>query len=115
MNLVNTYEKYDVGNKLYMNFIDGLIKSDFNLVSEEEIELKLKEAKEFFENLKEESDKIEVSEDEINDLRDLKYLIVDSFFLMIDLENFYKYKEMERFKMRAVNHINKRMRASFIR
>ncbi len=115
MNLVNTYEKYDVGNKLYMNFIDGLIKSDFNLVSEEEIELKLKEAKEFFESLKEESDKIEVSEDEINNLRDLKYLIVDSFFLMIDLENFYKYKEMERFKMRAINHINKRMRASFMR
>ena len=48
-----------------------------------------------------------------NDLRDLKYLIVDSFFLLIDLENFYKYKEFERFKMRAVNHINKRRRASF--
>lgn len=112
MKLVEVYEKYKMIDKDFNLFLENLLEDKSHEYSEE-VERKLTQYKEIFENLKAESDEIEVEEDRSNDLRDLKYLIVDSYFLLIDLENFYKYKEIERFKMRAVNHINKRRRASF--
>ena len=63
-----------------------------------------------FEDLKLRCDKIEVEEKDINNLRDLNYLALDTLFLTMDLKNFYKLGESERFKMRAVNYINKRSR-----
>ena len=63
-----------------------------------------------FEDLKLRCDKIEVEEKDINNLRDLNYLALDTLFLTMDLKNFYKLGESERFKMRAVNYINKRNR-----
>ena len=45
-----------------------------------------------------------------NNLRALNYLALDTLFLTMDLKNFYKLGESERFKMRAVNYINKRNR-----
>ena len=50
------------------------------------------------------------SKKDINNLRDLNYLALDTLFLTMDLKNFYKLGESERFKMRAVNYINKRNR-----
>ena len=112
MKLIETYKKYKMIDTDFNSFIENLLDSKLEDYSEL-VANKLTQYKDIFENLKVESDAIEVDEDKVNDLRDLKYLIVDSFFLIIDLENFYKYKEFERFKMRAVNHINKRRRASF--
>lgn len=112
MKLIETYEKYKMIDSTFNSFIENLLEGNLEEYSEI-VEKKLTEYKNMFEDLKVESDTIEVDEEKTNDLRDLKYLIVDCFFLLIDLENFYKYKEFERFKMRAVNHINKRRRASF--
>lgn len=112
MELVETYEKYKMIDEDFNLFLKNLLENDLSEYKES-VYNKLTQYKNIFENLKVESDGIDVDDAGVNDLRDLKYLIVDSFFLLIDLENFYKYKEFERFKMRAVNHINKRRRASF--
>ena len=59
-----------------------------------------------YESLKFESDEIQAEGNEINNLNDLKYLIMSGLFLVSDLSHFYNIKEFERFKMRAVNYIN---------
>ena len=50
-----------------------------------------------------------------NNLNELKYLIVDTLFLTFDLNNFYKLKEFERFKMRFANYVNKRRRDEMLK
>ena len=55
-----------------------------------------------------------MEEKDIDNLRDLNYLALDTLFLTMDLKNFYKLGESERFKMRAVNYINKRSRGQIL-
>ena len=74
----------------------------------------LEKYSELFEELKLRCDKVEVEEKDIDNLRDLNYLALDTLFLTMDLKNFYKLGESERFKMRAVNYINKRSRGQIL-
>ena len=60
------------------------------------------------------TEQVEVEEKDIDNLRDLNYLALDTLFLTMDLKNFYKLGESERFKMRAVNYINKRSRGQIL-
>lgn len=106
MNLVQVYEKYKAVNDEYSKFIENLINSDF--IKENEISKKLDSYNNTIQCLKVDADSIE-SEDKDN-LNDLNYLIMDLIFLSIDLINFYNYKEVERFKMRATNYVNKQRR-----
>ena len=101
MELVKTYEEYNELNKEYVKYIQMVMESD---ISNHDNYSNL------FEDLKLRCDKIEVEEKDINNLRDLNYLALDTLFLTMDLKNFYKLGESERFKMRAVNYINKRNR-----
>ncbi|MDD6796204.1 MAG: hypothetical protein PUE01_12485 [Clostridiaceae bacterium] len=113
MELVQIYEEYNSLNKEFIAFLDKVLLSNFEGYSEEEVNNILVNVRDKMENLKVLSDSIEENEDNRDNLRDLKYLVVDTFFLLLDLINFYKHKEIERFKMRAVNYINKRRRAEF--
>ncbi|MGG7177288.1 hypothetical protein ACQPU1_06850 [Clostridium paraputrificum] len=108
MTLESTYEEFKGLNSEYISFIEELLESNFTNYSEEEIVEKLANGKIVFETLKVKSDNIEIEDKDKENLMDLKYLIIDGLFLAIDLLNFYKLKEMERFKMRIVNYVRKK-------
>lgn len=109
MILAKTYEDYNNFNKEYIMFLENLCESDFN-EDEELVINKLIEAKWKFEMLKLKCDDLEFSGENLEDIKDLNYLIVDSLFLSADLLRFYRNKEVERFKMRATNYLNKKRR-----
>ena len=109
MELVKTYEEYNELNKEYVKYIQMVMESDISN-HDNIIMNNLENYSNLFEDLKLRCDKIEVEEKDINNLRDLNYLALDTLFLTMDLKNFYKLGESERFKMRAVNYINKRNR-----
>lgn len=111
MSLISTYEDYSKINSEFINFIDRLVINNFTTFTEEQIKMNLSIALKNYEDLKFKSDEITTdSENEVN-LNDLRYLIMSGLFLVSDLIHFYNLKELERFKMRAVNYINNSRRA----
>lgn len=114
MDLLNSYEEYVQLNKEYVAFIEELIHKNFEGFKEDDIKEKLTIAKSNFERLRNQIDGLNI---DINDenLKDLKYLVIDALFLAIDLYNFYNSQEIERFKMRGVNYIRKRRVADFFK
>ena len=52
-------------------------------------------------------DDIDVTEDNIQMVNQLKMSIMDALFLLVDLLKFYHSASVERFKMRAYNYVNK--------
>lgn len=111
--LSNIFEEYIKVNKQYVDFVNELVNKDFTSFKEDEIVNKLVEGKTKFEKLMNDTDICEKEEEEGLFLKDVKYSIVDGLFLSIDLLNFYNSKELERFKMRAVNYIRKGRVTSF--
>lgn len=106
--LYNEYKKY---LNEYMLYIFELTESNLDGCKDQNILDKLKAYQIKFEDIKIKSDVIEVDEANKQNLQDLKYLVMDVLFAALDLTTFYSYKEEERFKMRAVNFVNKRKRA----
>lgn len=111
MDLLKIYEEYNNMNNEYVEFIEKLVDSNLTFSTQEEVMIRLIYTQDKFEELKLESDTIVMESEDENNLKDLRYLIVDSLFLSSDLLYFYKNREVERFKMRAVNYINKKRRA----
>lgn len=108
MQLVEIYEEYKCLNESFTMFIDDLINDNFEGHDEQDTVCKLIAAKENYGRLKEETDKIDLAEEcDEGNVKDLEYLLVDGLFLAIDLLNFYRAKEFERFKMRGTNYIRK--------
>lgn len=115
MNLIKAYEEYTRVNNDYVNFIEGLVNSDLGDCNETQIKAHLLCAQNSFESIKIRIDVEKVEEKDQENLRDLKYLVMDALFISADLVAFYKYKQPERFKMRAVNYINKKRRAEMFK
>lgn len=115
MSLLSIYEEYVQSNKEYVDFIDKIINDNFTSYTEDEISKKLVIYKDYFEKLRDDLEKTDVASEEDENVRDLKYLLVDVLFLSIDLYNFYNSKEIERFKMRGINYIRKRRVADFFK
>lgn len=115
MDLIKAYEEYTRVNNNYVNSIERLVNSDLGDCNEEHIKEQLLSAQNSFESIKIRIDVVEVEEKEEENLRDLKYLVMDALFISADLVAFYKYKQPERFKMRAVNYINKKRRAEMFK
>lgn len=111
MEIVRLYEAYTEESTAYLDFIEQLVSTDFALLSSEVILDSLKTAKIKFEKLMEQASQLEVAPDQEENLKDLKYLIMDHLFLARDLACFYEINELGRFKMRALNAINKKRRA----
>ena len=115
MSLISTYEKFTHINEEFIEFIDKIVKENFEAFSEEQIKMNLKIALKNYEDLKFESDEIVAANDEEkNNLNDLKYLIMSALFLVSDLNHFYEIKEYDRFKMRAINYINNSRRNKYL-
>ena len=111
MGLVELYQSYSEINRDYMTFIEETVSTDFKNNQPEEILQLLTQAKKGFEELMAASNEIELREADETNFKDLKYLLVDALFLAIDLLDFYKAGEEGRFKMRVLNHLNKKRRA----
>ena len=111
--LSEIFNKYVKINSEYVKYINDIVNNNFVGYLEEEIMNKLVEGKKNFEELMSQIDKCENEEENGLFLKDVKYSIVDGLFLTIDLYNFYNSKELERFKMRAVNYIRKGRVTSF--
>ena len=107
MDLINAYESYKEFNKNFVDFINDLITNDFSNMDKTTIIDKLLAGKEFFSNLQVQCETIDIESEDMNNLKDLQYLLTDGLFLTIDLINFYNLNEYDRFKMRASNYINK--------
>lgn len=114
MNLINTYEKFKHINEEFIEFIDRLVIENFKSFTDEQIKMNLNIALKNYEKLKFEADEIKIETCDKNNLNDLNYLIMSALFLVSDLIHFYKLKEYERFKMRAVNYINNSRRGKHI-
>lgn len=111
MDLISIYNEYVKVNNEYMNYIFELSGCDLGDCSDETILERLKAFEVKFEDIKIKADVLEVDEENMNNLQDLKYFAMDALFAGLDLANFYSLKEVERFKMRAVNYVNKKRRA----
>lgn len=107
MELLNAYENYKEFNNNFVNFINKLISNNLEDMDRSEIEDKLNEGRDFFSNLQTQCEAIKIEDTNIDNLKDLQYLIADGLFLTIDLIRFYSINEYDRFKMRASNYINK--------
>ena len=73
--------------------------------------MRLREARENFERLMEQCSELEIGPQDEDNLKDLKYLLIDSLFLAMDLQGFFEVGELGRFKMRVLNYLNKKRRA----
>lgn len=111
MELINIYQEFTKENNAYLDFIMQLVDTDFMMLIPEVISSELISGKEKLEKLMERVSILEVEGEQEENLRDLKYLMMDSVFLAGDLVHFYKINELGRFKMRALNAINKKRRA----
>lgn len=112
MSLVNIYEEYNIASKEYLNLVNNLADNNLEDFNDKTLN-KLESYKCKFEKIMEKaSEEIVLEKDEVN-LKDLKYLVLDNLFLASDLKYFYELKEVERFKMRLANYVNKKRRAEF--
>lgn len=115
MELLNRYNEYTALNKEYLEFVEQLIETEFEKFSEEDIKSYLKETENRMQCLMENISDLKVEIEQETNLKDLKYLVMDSVFLLGDLIHFYQLGELGRFKMRALNAINKKRRAEMFK
>ena len=105
------YRSYMQENTEYTNWLEKLINEDFESDAPPIIKMRLKEVRENFEQLMEKCNELEVASEDEDNLKDLKYLLIDSLFLAMDLQGFFEVGELGRFKMRVLNYLNKKRRA----
>lgn len=105
------YRSYIEENIEYTNWLEKLANEDFKNDAPPIIKMRLKEARENFEQLMEKCNELEVASEDEDNLKDLKYLLIDSLFLAMDLQGFFEVGELGRFKMRVLNYLNKKRRA----
>lgn len=112
MSLESIYEEYNNSRKEYIKLVEDLANNNLSDFNDETLKF-LKGYKEKFGVLMEKASEIEINNENAINLKDLKYLILDTIFLSSDLMYFYELKEVERFKMRVINFINKQRRVEF--
>lgn len=110
MELSNLYNEYKEMRQEYIVFIEGICQNILEVELNSDTTIKLKAALNNFENLNSTLMNLEVSDDDKQNLKDLQYLLLDSLMLSSELSYFYENNLKERFKMRAVNYINKLLR-----
>lgn len=111
MSLVKIYEEYNIVNEEYLNLANKLALEGLDNFNNETLD-RLNVYKEKFGNLMERINEEDLSAEDENNIKDLKYLVLDGIFLASDLAGFYSINEKERFKMRLANYINKMRRAN---
>ncbi|MGL4798599.1 MAG: hypothetical protein ACRCWY_04230 [Cellulosilyticaceae bacterium] len=110
MTLLQIYEDYKALNGEIEAYFAKWTEEGME-VEKEELQKKMAAKKEKLEALLESfTDEVFASADEQN-AKDLKYLMMDTLFLMMDMLHFSNYEDLGRCKMRAVNYLGKRRRA----
>ncbi|MGL6174647.1 MAG: hypothetical protein ACRC1P_08585 [Cellulosilyticaceae bacterium] len=112
MELIQIYEAYNELNKDYIQILEE-ITSQPEHEKQEAVLVKLKAIKAQLEELMNQSSELVLDQENEQNLKDLRYLITDNFFLAVDLVHFYEHNEIGRFKMRVVNYLNKKRRHEF--
>lgn len=111
MELVKIYNEFVALNEEYCKFVKSIAASDILSLNYENTLKELSKQADIFEELMNKVSELEVSNDQLENLKDLKYLIMDGIFASRDFEAFFKAKQIERFKMRIVNYENKKQRS----
>lgn len=111
MNLVEIYSAYKEESTEYFSWLEAVVDSDFQNDATPIIRVRLIDTKEQFEKWMEACSNLEVEEKDQDNLKDLRYLILDSLFLAADLVRFFETDDLGRFKMRVLNYLNKKRRA----
>ena len=114
LTLLESYKEFTKINSEYINYINELVNTDLGKCDNKEVINCLIGCKNRYEFLKIKVDDYNYEEENIDTLKQLKMYIMDGLLLSIDLLRFYESKQVERFKMRAVNYINKERMKKFI-
>lgn len=115
MNLIEIYEAYKIENTDYIEWLEILVNESFQNDAPPIIRRRLEDTKACFSQLMEQCATLEVSDEEEANLKDLKYLLMDSLFLASDLVRFYETEDLGRFKMRVLNYLTKKRRAELFK
>ena len=110
MEIIRIYETYKEINKQYDQIIEKLISEEEIIQNSETLKM-LQLYKEKFEDLMNQTSAMETKEDNEKNIKDLKYLLTDNYFLALDLCHFYTYSEIDRLKLRVLNYLNKKRRS----
>ena len=109
MEIVQIYESYKKMNRKLEEYLQNWVENQVEIEAFNFQEI-LNDTKEELERLLDNiTDKMEKTEEEQN-IKDLKYLMMDTMFLVMDLLHLSNYNEMGRCKMRAINYLGKRRR-----
>lgn len=111
MDLLEIYAAYKAENTDYIEWLETLVNESFENDAPPIIRMRLIDTKACFSKLMEQCATLEVSSEEETNLKDLKYLLMDSLFLASDLVRFYETEDLGRFKMRVLNYLTKKRRA----
>lgn len=114
MTLLEAYKEFSKINNEYITYINTLANGELGNCDDKEVIDTLLGSKNMYEFLKIKVDDYDFKDDSISAVRQLKMYILDGLLLSIDLLRFYESKETERFKMRAINYINKERMKRFI-
>lgn len=109
MELVEIYNEYKNLNDTLQAFLEKFIEPEASMEAEQLKEI-FEETKSGIEHLLDASADITIPSEHEEDFKDLKYLMTDTLFLLMDLANFCTYNEIGRCKMRAINYLGKRKR-----
>lgn len=115
MELLELYNSYKNTHKDYVSCINDLFEEDFEVIKTDKVEMNLKKFKEEFEEIMYRCNKMEVEQENVDNLNDLKYLVLDSIFLSNDLYGYFVGGHKERFKMRISNYLNKLRREELLK
>ncbi|WP_053984448.1 hypothetical protein [Niameybacter massiliensis] len=109
MELVEVYDQYKNINKTLEAFLEKYIETE-ETMSAQSLQEIFQDTQGGIEKLLNDAAEVQVDCEHENDLKDLKYLMTDTLFLLMDLSNFCAHNEMGRCKMRAINYLGKRKR-----
>lgn len=109
MELVQVYDQYKNINKTLEAFLEKYIETE-ETMSAQSLQEIFQDTQGGIEKLLNDAAEVQVDCEHENDLKDLKYLMTDTLFLLMDLSNFCAHNEMGRCKMRAINYLGKRKR-----
>lgn len=111
MEIVKIYNEFVEFNKDYCIYVKNIAEGDILSLNYESTLKELTRMADKFEDLMNIVSKLEVEEEQKENLNDLKYLVMDAIFASRDFEAFFKAKQVERFKMRIMNYENKKQRS----
>lgn len=109
MEIIKIYEAYKQLNKQYAQMVE-ILTNEEEIIQDNKVLEKLQGFKGEFENLMNQASTMDMEEATEENMKDLKYLLADSYFLALDVCHFYTHNEMGRLKLRVLNYLNKKRR-----